>query len=288
MEQTRQRVVLGPWRVPDHEQARSHRPRRRRRGRGSLRWHPSSSRSPSSNVGGPASQPPVRPSATPSPTPSTAPSASPAASPPPLTADLHLAAAWDLRVLPRGMDRSKRRPSPGRTAPTSPTPLIRLPTFCTDPVLTDHLFLVIRFAADRQFHARRVGRRADGERRVLGYRADRRGRRHRTDRRPTTATHGRRHNRRPRLLDPASVRLTTTPPPSRPTIGRGSRRSLRPSSSSPRMPSTWRRPRRRSWSSVHDLECPIACFGPRSRSTSRAAPSRLPALVAIRGRLSAT
>ena len=57
--------------------------------------------------------------------------------------ELHLDAAWDFDVVPGGMDRSKRRPSPGRTA-RSPSPS-RTPQvdLLYDPTLTTDLFLAI-------------------------------------------------------------------------------------------------------------------------------------------------
>ena len=150
--------------------------------------------------------------------------------------DLHLAGVWDLRVLPRGMDRS----SGDQTLYGRPARLQRSvwrrsvrPGSRGSPVPDD------RVGADRQFHARRVGRRAAG-RRIQGTadRADRRGRGRRTDRDQRLRRPGRRHNRGPRLLDPPPSGLPTTPPPSLPTIGHGSSRSSPRWTSTRRMQST--------------------------------------------------
>ena len=153
IEQKRQRVVIGPWRVPTMSKLLPI-------GLGAaaviavLFLGSRFIGSPSSNVGGPASEPPA----------SAAPSGGagiggavariPSAADP----ELHLADAWDLRVLPRGMDRS----SGDRALDGWPgSPHFARPV-CRPPVrpgpdrrpVPDH-----RLAADRRFHARRVGRR---------------------------------------------------------------------------------------------------------------------------------
>ena len=142
-----------------HEQARADRPRRRRRDRRPVPRLPILG-SPSSNVGGPASQPPA--TGPPEPPASAAPaSAAPSpAIPPAADPDLHLADAWVLRVLPRGMDRtSGDRALDGHPAART-SPVVCRPSY--RPGLTENLFLIVRLAADRQFHARRVGRRDAG------------------------------------------------------------------------------------------------------------------------------
>ena len=105
-EQTRQRVVLGPWRVPTLNKLIPI-------GLGAAALVVAlllGSRfigSPSSNVGGPASEPPA--SAAPSEAPASAAPASAApspVSPPPLTQSFTSQMHGILRVLPRGMDRS--------------------------------------------------------------------------------------------------------------------------------------------------------------------------------------
>ena len=235
-EQTRQRVVLGPWRVPTLNKLVPI-------GLGAaaviavLFLGSQFIGSPSSNVGGPASQPPA------SAAPSEAPASAGAVARIPSAADpeLHLADAWVLRVLPRGMDRSSGdRALDGHRRPALPRSVCRpsdRPGPGGSPVPG------LRLAADRQFHARRVGRRDDGGRRMLGYRADRRGRRHRTDRGTATSS----PSQPPAAATGSgSLRSDEVPPDAvAPYDGHGSRRSLRPSSSSPRMPSMWRRPLRR-------------------------------------------
>ena len=188
--------------------------------------------SPSSNVGGPASEPPA--SAAPSEAPaSTAPaSAAPSpVSPPPLTETFTSQMHGISMSYPEGGP-LERRPSPGRTPPSfppSPTP------FSDDPVrpgLTDHLHL--RFASQpigdstpEEWVAEQM---AGVE--LPGNRADRRGRRHRTRSGPTTAT--RSPSRPPAAATGSRSGSNRRSRRHRPrTIGRGSRRSLPRSSSSP-------------------------------------------------------
>ena len=105
-EQTRQRVVLGPWRVPTLNKLVPDRPRRRRRDRRPSPWFPVhrfaelecgrtgqraagvGSALRGAGIGGAGIGGAV------------------ARIPSAADRELHLAAAWDLRVLPRGMDRS--------------------------------------------------------------------------------------------------------------------------------------------------------------------------------------
>ena len=99
-EQTRQRVVLGPWRVPTLNKLVPV-------GLGAaalvvaLLLGSQFIGSPSSIVGGPASQPPA--SAAPSEAPASA--AAVARFPSAADPELHLATARDFAVVPRGMDR---------------------------------------------------------------------------------------------------------------------------------------------------------------------------------------
>ena len=120
-EQTRQRVVLGPWRVPTVSKLVPI-------GLGAaaviavLFLGSQFIGSPTSNVGGPASQPPA------SAAPSEAPASAGAVARIPSAADpeLHLADAWVLRVLPRGMDRSSGdRALDGHRRPALPRSVCR-------------------------------------------------------------------------------------------------------------------------------------------------------------------
>ena len=137
METTRQRVVLGPWRVPDMSKFFPYvigtaavvvavvfgiqilRP---------------------AEPSGPAALPSVQPSATPSPTPSTAPSASPAASTPPLTETFTSQLHGISVSYPKGWT-AEAATEPWTDGTHQP---ISTDSFADDlyhPVLTDHLFL---------------------------------------------------------------------------------------------------------------------------------------------------
>ena len=245
-EQTRQRVVLGPWRVPTLNKLIPI-------GLGAaalvavLFLGSRFIGSPSSNVGGPASEPPA--SAAPSEAPASAAPASAAPSPvsaPPLTQTFTSQMHGISVSYPEGWTaRAATEPWTG-TGGFALDPCDPSADVLDDP-LTDNLFLLFALAADRQFHARRVGRRDDGDRQLLAA----------TEPIAVDGATGligaeclrhqcRRHNRRPRLLYPALYAKHSRRRPLRhPTIGRGSRRSSRPFSSSPRMPSMWRRPLRR-------------------------------------------
>ncbi len=114
-----------------------------------------------------------------------------------------------------------------------------------DPTLTDRPVPDHRVAADRRLHARGLGRRADGGTRSAA---------RQPSRSPSTGRTGLigvRGLQPWRSSQPTgrgywirSARPASDPPRRSPTTERGSRRSLRPSSSIPRTPSTWRRPRR--------------------------------------------
>ena len=162
IEQKPQRVVIGPWRMPNHEQARAHRPRRRRRGRGPRRRYPvpRSARAGRRRGGGHAVSP--RPTASPTPSRRSPRHRRRRMAAPPLTETLHLADAWHHRVVPRGLDRVDAATEPW-TDGTRPADFIRpvRDDRCHDPVADGRPVLVDRVAADRRFHARRVGRRAD-------------------------------------------------------------------------------------------------------------------------------
>ena len=174
--------------------------------------------------------------------------------------ELHLATARDFAVVPRGMDRSKRRPSPGRMA----RPPIPFDDPYDDrlyhPTLTDHLFLVIASqpigdSTPEDWIVEQMAEWADW--RCTATEPIAVGERIRTDRVRGLRPRGR-HNRWPRLLDLAPQVQTTIQPPSLPTTGRGSRRSLPPCNCIPRTPSMWRRPRR-----------PDSIARPRSRTPYR-------------------
>ena len=185
-EQTRQRVVLGPWRVPTLNKLVPI-------GLGAAALVVAlllGSRfigSPSSNVGGPASEPPA--SAAPSEAPASAAPASAApspVSPPPLTQTFTSQMHGISVSYPEGWTaRAATEPWTGTGGPTYPDPFADL---LIDP-LTENLFLIfgsqpIGNSTPDEWVAETM---ADDER-LLGHRADRRGRRHRTDRGLSTAT----------------------------------------------------------------------------------------------------
>ena len=239
-EQTRQRVVLGPWRVPTLNKLVPI-------GLGAaalvavLFLGSRFIGSPSSNVGGPASRAAglgralrgagiggagiggavARISS--------------AADP-----DLHLAVHGISCPTPRDGP-LKRRPSPGRAADVPASSPIRLRRPPVRPDLTEHLFLIIgsqpigdstpeewiaeQMASDEGCTATEPIA-VDGATGLIGADAA-------TSRssQPLAAATGSR-----------SVRPTTIQPPSLPTTGRGSRRSSPPSNSIPRTPSTGAKP----------------------------------------------
>ena len=196
-EQTRQRVVLGPWRVPTMSKLLPI-------GLGAaaviavLFLGSRFIGSPSSNVGGPASEPPA--SAAPSEAPaSTAPASTAPSpvSPPPLTQTFTSQMHGISMSYPEGWTaRAATEPWTGTAGPTFPDPFAEL---LIDP-LTENLFLMfgsqpIGNSTPDEWIAAQMGR-------MHGNRADRRRRRHRTDR-DLSPLHCRRRNRRPRLLHPA-------------------------------------------------------------------------------------
>ena len=222
-----------------------HRPWRRRRGRRTPHWRPA--------VGSPErwrgfrGHARHRPTATAEPTATPEPSPSPPASAPPLTETFTSRCTAIPCPIPRG-GRLEPRPSPGRIAPARPSSFTPVSTCCTT---RSHRSSVpahqprSRSAIPRP----RIGSRRDGERRMHDNRTHRRRWRHRTDGAETVT--GRRHYRRPRLLDLA---LTLGRRPSR-------RRPLRQGMvrGGPRHRPAPSRGRRRcgavrvpSWSAVHD------------------------------------
>ena len=146
METTRQRVVLGPWRVPDMSKFVPY-----ALGTAAvvvalavgiqlLR--------PAEPTGPAAADPSVQPSAIPSPTPSTAPTASPAASPPPLT-QTYTSPLHGISVsYPEGW-LARAATEPWTDGPSSHSVDLALDDpqpdadHLYDPILTDHLFLTM-------------------------------------------------------------------------------------------------------------------------------------------------
>ena len=229
IEQKRQRAMFGPWRLPTMNKFVTI-------GLGAaavvvlvfIGAQLFGSPSGGTGLGG-------EPTATAEPTATPAPSPSPPASAPPLTQSFTSTLHGYSVSYPEGWTaQAATEPWTDNTFPLFFGAPCRLPVRpgTDESSVPDH-----RLAADRRFHARGLGRRADGERRGMhGNRADRRGRRHRTDRGRdcdvavvTTAGRG------------YWIQLYTSGDdhsPSLPTTGHGSRRSLPRCNCIPRTPST--------------------------------------------------
>ena len=197
IEQKRQRARFGPWRTPIMNKLVPIGLGVGRRGRGPRHRHPASRCPSAGGVGGGPSasrRPCPRRRRVPRPT------ASPAASPPPLTETFTSQMHGISVSYPEGwIARAATEPWTGTGGPNFIDPFADL---LIDPAETEHLFLLlgsqpIGTSTPDEWVAETMAA-AD----CSGYRADRRGRRHRTDR-GQACDDCRRHNRWSRLLDPA-------------------------------------------------------------------------------------